>query len=66
MSFVLLLMVLNKILMLLMVDVVVVVIFICVEEAVVPRCTNCSVNDARFLVVLLLVIGFVVVSISGC
>ena len=47
------------------VDVVIVIRFMRVAEAVVPLCTNCSVNEAWFLVVALLFIVFVVVSVSG-
>ena len=47
-----------------MVDVVVVVIVVRVAELVVPRCSDHSIDDDRFFVVLFLVIGFVMVSVD--
>ena len=48
------------------VDVVVVAIFVRVAELVVPHRTDRSIDDDRFFVLLLLVIGFVMVSVSSC
>ncbi len=49
-----------------MVVIVVVVIFMLVVEAVVPRCANCTANDARFPVMLCVGIEVVVVSVVVC
>ena len=48
------------------IDVVVIVIFVRVAELVVPRCTDRSIDYDLFFAVLLLVIGFVMVSVSSC